>query len=79
MKPSSNSLSLSSSCLFLFLINSVREEGGEADLAGESNKERAPELVEEAFTTLEDEFELVARIDRMLFWGWRWEYIGLTF
>ena len=70
MKPLSNSLSLSSSCLFLFSSNSVRE-GGEADLAGASNKERAAELVEEAFTTLEDEFELVARIDRMLFWGWR--------
>ena len=66
MKPLSNSLSLSSSCLFLFSSNSVRE-GGEADLAGASNKERPAEL-DEAFTTLEDAFELVERIGKL---GWR--------
>lgn len=56
----------------------AEEEGGEADLAGKGKEERAAEL-EEAFTTLEDAFELVERIGKVLFWGRRWEYIGFTF
>lgn len=48
----------------------AEEEGGEADLAGKGKEERAAEL-EEAFTTLEDAFELVERIGKVLFWGRR--------
>ena len=56
----------------------AEEEGGEADLADKGKEERAAEL-EKAFTPLKDEFELVARIGKVWFWGRRWEYIGLTF
>ena len=48
----------------------AEEEGGEADLADKGKEERAAEL-EKAFTPLKDEFELVARIGKVLFWGRR--------